>query len=112
MAIVFGFASYKAAITGLHLQKVTYGEDGTVAEALDEDGYVEQQDVYGKKKTIQCEGNVVQGGDLSALKVGADLTVDSVTYKINRLSVVEAVNGHKVATIEGSAPMSAPGGGE
>ncbi len=112
MAIVFGLASFKGAVTGLHLQKVTYGEAASEAEAIDEDGNMEQNDVYGKKKTIQCEGNVVEGGDISALTVGGTLTVDSVAYKINNVQVVELVNGHKTATISGSAPMPAAGGGE
>lgn len=113
MAIVFGLATYKTAVAGLHLQSVTYGESASEAEALDEDGNIEQNDVYGKKKTIQCEGNVVAGGDISALTVGGTLTVDSVAYKINSVSVKEMVNGHKTASISGSAPMpAAPSGGE
>lgn len=113
MAIVFGLASFKGVVTGLHLQSVTYGEAASEAEALDEDGNIEQNDVYGKKKTIQCEGNVVAAGDISALTVGGTLTVDSVAYKINSVSVKEMVNGHKTASISGSAPMpAAPSGGE
>lgn len=107
MSIVFGLASWKSAVTGLHLQRVTYGEAASTAEALDEDGNIEQTDVYGKKKTIQCEGNVVADGDISALTVGGTLTVGGVTYTIDSVTVTESVNGHKTASINGSAPMMA-----
>lgn len=114
MSIVFGLATFKGAVTGLRLQDVTYGEAASEAEALDEDGNIEQSDVYGKKKTIQCNGNVVAGGDISVLKVGGTLTVDGVDYKLNSVSIKEVVNGHKTASISGSAPMPAdpPAGGE
>lgn len=107
MSIVFGLASWKSAVTGLRLQRVTYGEAASTAEALDEDGNIEQTDVYGKKKTIQCEGNVVADGDISALTVGGTLTVGGVTYTIDSVTVTESVNGHKTASINGSAPMKA-----
>lgn len=107
MSIVFGLASWKSAVTGLRLQRVTYGEAASTAEALDEDGNIEQTDVYGKKKTIQCEGNVVADGDISALTVGGTLTVGGVTYTIDSVTVTESVNGHKTASINGSAPMTA-----
>lgn len=107
MGIVFGLASFKGIVTGLHLQSVTYGESASEAEALDEDGNIEQNDVYGKKKTIQCEGNVVDGGDISALTVGGTLTVAAVDYKITNVSLKESVNGHKTASISGSAPIPA-----
>ena len=50
--IVFGLAEYKGAVSGVRLQSVTYGESASTAEAMDEDGYIEQTDVYGKKRTI------------------------------------------------------------
>lgn len=75
MSIVFGLASFKNAVAGLHLQTVTYGETASSAEAIDEDGNIEQIDMYGKKRTIQCEGNVVAEGDISALTVGGELTI-------------------------------------
>ena len=113
MSIVFGLSTYKGAVTGLHLQTVTYGESSSSAEAIDEDGNIEQVDVYAKKRTIQCEGNVVGDSDLSGLVVGADLTVAGNTYKIDSVSIKETVNGHKTATISGSAPIQpAAGGGE
>ena len=106
--IVFGLATYKNAVAGLHLQTVTYGESASSAEATDEDGYIEQIDVYGKKRTIQCEGNVTVDANLSALTVGGSLTVDGKTYQIDSVSIREAVNGHKTASISGSAPMEKP----
>ena len=106
--IVFGLATYKNAVAGLHLQTVTYGESASSAEATDEDGYIEQIDVYGKKRTIQCEGNVTVDANLSALTVGGTQTVDGKTYQIDSLSLRESVNGHKTASISGSAPMEKP----
>ena len=109
--IVFGLAEYKNAFAGLHLQDVTYGESATTVEGVDEDGNIEQVDVYAKKRTIQCEGNVVGDSDLSGLVVGADLTVAGNTYKIDSVSIKETVNGHKTATISGSAPIQPTVGG-
>ena len=105
--IVFGLATYKNAVAGLHLQTVNYGESASSAEATDEDGYIEQIDVYAKKRTIQCDGNVTVDADLS---VGGSLTVDGKTYQIDSVSIREAVNGHKTASISGSAPMEKPAG--
>lgn len=110
MAVIFGLASFKNQVAGLHLQTVTYGETASTAEAIDEDGNIEQVDVYAKKRTIQCEGNVVDGSTLG-LSVGGDLTVGGNIYKIDSVSIKESVNGHKTATISGSAPMTASGGG-
>ena len=108
--IVFGLATYKNAVAGLHLQTVNYGESASSAEATDEDGYIEQIDVYAKKRTIQCDGNVTVDADLSALTVGGSLTVDGKTYQIDSVSIREAANGHKPASISGSAPMEKPAG--
>ena len=104
-SIVFGLATYKGAVTGLRLQRVTYGETASTAEAMDEDGNIEQTDVFGKKKTLQCEGNVVKDGDLKNVKIGADLTVKGETFKIDNVSITESVNGHKTASISASAPI-------
>ena len=110
MGIVFGLASYKGAVTGLHLQRVTYSETASTQDAIGEDGNIEQTDVYGKKKTIQCEGNVVNGSGL-AVTVGGTLTVGGDNFTIDNVSITENVNGHKTASISGSAPMSAPENG-
>lgn len=106
MAVTFGLASYAGAVTGLHLQTVTYGETASTAEAIDESGNIEQVDVYAKKRTIQCEGNVVSGTTLS-LTVGGTLTVGGNTFTIDSVSIKETVNGHKTASISGSAPIAA-----
>ena len=108
--IVFGLATYKGAVTGLHLQSVTYTESGSTAEATDEDGNIEQIDMYAKKRTIQCEGNVTAAGDISALTVGGTLTVGGNSYTIDSVSVKESVNGHKTCSVSGSAPISGAGG--
>ena len=105
MGIVFGLSSYKGAVAGLHLQRVTYGESASTQDAIGEDGNIEQTDVYGKKKTIQCEGNVVEGGTF-ALTVGGTLTVGGDNFKIENVNITENVNGHKTASISGSAPMT------
>lgn len=107
MAITIGLVDFKGAVTGLRLQSVTYGETGSPSEALDEDGNVEQINFFGRKKTIQCEGNVVTGGDLTALTVGGTLTISGVAYIIESLSIKESVNGIKTCSISGSAPMPA-----
>ena len=108
--IIFGFAKYKGAVSGVRLQSVVYGESASTAEAMDEDGYIEQTDVYGKKKTIQCEGNVVDGSPL-AVTVGGTLTVGGDNFTIDNVSITENVNGHKTASISGSAPMTSTANG-
>ena len=104
MGVVFGLASYKGTVTGLHLQRVTYSETASTQDAVGEDGNIEQTDVYGKKKTIQCEGNVVDGSPL-AVTVGGKLTVGGDDFTIDNVSITENVNGHKTASISGSAPI-------
>lgn len=106
--IIFGFAKYKGAVSGVRLQSVTYGESASTAEAMDEDGYIEQTDVYGKKRTIQCEGNCIENGNTAALTVGGTLTVDGVDYKLDSVQFREGNNAHKTASISGSAPMPKP----
>ena len=106
--IVFGLAEYKGAVSGVRLQSVTYGESASTAEAMDEDGYIEQTDVYGKKRTIQCEGNGVQGGNVAALTVGGKLTVSGVEYTLDSVQFRSGNNAHKTASISGSAPMPKP----
>ena len=105
--IVFGLAEYKNAFAGLHLQDVTYGESATTVEGVDEDGNIEQVDVHSKKRTINFNGNVVKGADLSALTVGGSLTVNNITYKIDSIQVKHSNTGHATCTGSGSAPMPA-----
>jgi hypothetical protein len=110
--IVFGLANYKNAVAGLRIQDMTYGETASTAEAVDEDGNIEQTDVYGRKRTIQGNGNVVAGADLSALTVGGTITVDSIAYKIDKVDIKEGVNAHKTCSFAGSAPMPVTSGGQ
>lgn len=107
MSVVFGLAKYKGVAAGVSLQRVVYGETGQSAEAIGEDGNIEQTNIYGKKRTIQCEGNVRAGEDSPAFTVGGTLTVDGNTFTIDNVSITESVNGHKTISISGSAPMAA-----
>ena len=110
MAIIFGLASFKGAVTGLHLTSVQYGENASTAEAVDEDGNIEQVDVYAKKRTIQAQGNVVSGGDISALTVGGTVTFGGKSYRITSVGCAEAPNAHKTFSLSGEAPMVTGGG--
>ena len=105
--IVFGLAEYKEAVAGLHLQDVTYGESGSTVEGIDEDDNIEQVDVHSRKRTINFNGNVEDGADLSALTVGADLSVSDVTYKIDSIQIKHTNTGHATCSGSGSAPMPA-----
>lgn len=105
MTIVFGFAKFGGCVTGVSLQDVTYGETCSTAEALNENGDVEQTEVYAKKKTITVNGNV-HSDHADALQVGGSLEVDSVTYIINTVTVKEAINGFKTFSCSGSAPFT------
>ena len=104
MGIVFGLALYKGIVAGVRLQRVIYSETASTADSLDEDGNVEQTDVFGKKKTLQCEGNVTED-NLAALTVGGTLTVNGEDFKIDNVSFTEANNAHKTASISASAPI-------
>lgn len=104
--IVFGLAEYKNSVAGVHLQNLTFGEECSDVEAIDEDGNTEQIDQYAKKKTVQGEGNVVSGGSI-AVTVGGDLTIANITYKITSCSKKYSVNGHCSFTFSGKAPMPA-----
>lgn len=108
--IVLGLATYKGAIAALELQDVTYGESGSTIEPLNEDGNVNNVGTYGAKVTIQANGNVKSGSDLSALTFGATLTVDSIAYKITDVQIKESVTGAKTCSISGSAPKPAAAG--
>ena len=109
MSIVFGLAKYKGVAAGLRVQSVTYGESASTAEAVDEDGNIEQTDVHSKKKTIQIEANVTDEANMGAITVGGELVVNGDTYKIDNVSIKEANNAHKTVSISGSCPIkSAP----
>ena len=112
MSIIFGLASYKNAVAGLHLTNVQYGESASTAEATDEDGNIEQVDVYAKKRTIQAQGNVVSGGNLSALTVGGTVTMGGKAYRITSVTKTEAPNQHATFSFNGEAPMEVTSGGQ
>ena len=107
--IKFGLAEYKDAVAGLRIQSFSSDEDASTADALDEDGNVEQIDVYGKKETVQGEGNIVVGSDLSALTVGGTITVDSKVYKITKVSKKHGVNQHATCSFTASRPLTSSG---
>lgn len=107
--IVFGLATYKGIVAGVHLQSVTYTETASSAEATAEDGNIEQIDYYAKKKTIQCQGNVT-ADNAFALSVGGELTVGEDTFTIESIILTESVNGHKTAQINGTSPVKSSEG--
>ena len=101
--ITFGTASYKGAVSGLIITSIKQGENGQTAEAMDEEGYIVQVDIYGKKKSLQIEGTV-SGGSL-ALQVGGTLTIGSVDYTIESVEITQTNTGHQTASITASAPV-------
>ena len=113
--IVFGLATYKGIVAGVHLQSVTYTETASPAEATAEDGNIEQIDYYAKKKTIQCQGNVTAyigevHPEIPTLSVGGELTVGEDTFTIESIILTESVNGHKTAQINGTSPVKSSEG--
>ena len=104
--INFGTAAFKGAVTGLIITSIKFGSNAQAAEAMDEDGNIIQVDMYGKKQTVNIEGTVSSGTTL-ALVAGADLTIDSVTYKIESVEVTSTNTGHTSASITASAPIEA-----
>ena len=107
--INFGTATYKNAVTGLIITSIKFGSTAQSAEAMDEEGNIIQVDMYGKKQTVNIEGTVSSGTTL-ALVAGADLTIDSVTYKIESVEVTSTNTGHTNASITASAPVPAASG--
>ena len=105
-AIKFGLCEYKGGVAGLRLQSFSTDEDGSAAEAMDEDGNIEQTDVFGKKETAQGEGNIVVGSDLSALTVGGSITVDGKEYRLTKVSKKHAVNQHATCSFTGVRPLT------
>lgn len=103
--ITFGTASYKNAVSGLIITSIKQGSNAQSAEAMDEEGNIIQVDIYGKKYSLQIEGTV-SGGSL-ALVAGADLTIGSITYKIESVEVTQTNTGHQTASITASAPVPA-----
>ena len=103
--INFGTAAFKGAVTGLIITSIKFGSNAQSAEAMDEDGNIIQVDMYGKKQTVSIEGTVSSGTTL-ALVAGADLTIDSITYKIESVEVTSTNTGHTNASITASAPIA------
>lgn len=108
--IVFGIAEYNGDVAGVHLQNLDFGETASTAEALDEDGNVEQIDVYGAKQTVQGDGNVVSGAAV-AIHVRGTVTFNDVTYKITSCNKKYSVNGHCTFSFSGEAPKPAESSG-
>lgn len=103
--INFGTAAFKGAVTGLIITSIKQGSTAQSAEAMDEEGNIIQVDMYGKKQTVNIEGTVSSGTTL-ALVAGADLTIGSVTYKIESVEVTSTNTGHTNASITASAPIA------
>ena len=104
--INFGTAAFKGAVSGLIITSIKFGSNAQAAEAMDEEGNIIQVDMYGKKQTVQIEGTVSGGTSLAGLVVGADLTIDSITYKIESVEVTSTNTGHTNASITASAPIA------
>ena len=103
--VTFGTAEYKNLSAGLYITSVKKDENSQKAQVMNEEGTVVQIDRYGKEKTIQIEATVK--GDISALVVGATLTVDNVDYIIDTVSTTKTNTGHHTASITASAPGGA-----
>ena len=107
--INFGTAAFQGAVTGLIITSIKFGSNAQAAEAMDEEGNIIQVDMYGKKQTVNIEGTVSSGTTL-ALVAGADLTIGSVTYKIESVEVTSTNTGHTNASITASAPIAVDAG--
>ena len=101
---VVGLVTYKEAVAGLEIQDVTYGEAGSTIAPMTEDGRIDRITVYGKKKTIAVNGNVKEGGNITALTIGGTLTVDSIAYTITGVTIKESLSGAKSCSVNGEAP--------
>lgn len=98
--IVFGLAEYKGAISGLRIQSVQHTKTGTPVDAIDEDGDLEQRDYHTKLEKMTVEANVVEGSDLSALVIGATVTINGEEWKIENDVVFRNGNtAHKTCTL-------------
>lgn len=111
--IKFGTAEYKGKWAGLVITSIKKDANSQKASAMDEEGNVIQINRYGKEESVQIEANVK--GDISALVVGAELTVDEKAYGIDTVSTTRTNTGHHTASITASRaadpPVEAPAGG-
>ena len=108
--VIFGLATYKGAIAGLQLQNISEQETGQQNEPLNEDGAVNQIDLYANKKVLSATGNVIQGGNVSAIKRGGTLTVNGTVYKITNVTWAEGASANKTCQLTGEAPVAPPSG--
>ena len=108
--VVFGLATYKGAISGLQLQNISEQETGQQNEPLNEEGGVNQIDLYADKMVLSATGNVVEGSDVSAIKRGGSLTVNGTTYKITNVTWGEGTAANKTCQITAEAPLAPPSG--
>ena len=104
----FGTAAFNGAVTGLIITSIKFGSNAQAAEVMDEEGNIIQVDMYGKKCTVNIEGTV-SGGTTLALVPGAELTINSTTYKIESVEVTSTNTGHTSASITASAPIASSG---
>ena len=102
----FGLLKYKGQVAGIEILQLSFNETCSEAEALDEDGNIAQIDQYGKKRTIQGDGNLKSETDME-LEPGATLTVDGITYKLNSVTKTVSNTGHVKVSFAGSAPWNA-----
>jgi len=109
--VVFGMATYKGAISPLQLQNISEQETGQQNEPLNEDGDVNQIDLYGNKKVLNATGNVKEGADTSAIVRGGSLIVNGTTYKITQVTWGESPNANKTCQITAEAPVVSGSGG-
>lgn len=101
----FGLLKYKGQVAGVEIQQFTFNNTSSEVEALDENGDISQIDQYGRKRTIQGDGNLKSENDMK-LEPGATLTVDGITYKLNSVTKTVSNTGHVKVSFAGSAPWN------
>ena len=102
----FGLLKYKGQVAGVEIQQFTFNNTSSEVEALDENGDISQIDQYGRKRTIQGDGNLKSENDMK-LEPGATLTVDGITYKLNFVTKTVSNTGVVKISFSGSAPWNA-----
>ena len=102
MSITFGTVAYKDKVTGVYITSIRKDQTGSSVDAMNEAGEVVQIDRYGKKLTIQVDGTVKD--DITALKIGAELTIDGTKYTIDTVSTTQTNTGHYTLSLTASAP--------
>ena len=102
----FGLLKYKGQVAGVEIQQLTFNNTSSEVESLNEDGDIMQIDQYGRKRTIQGDGNLKSETDMK-LEPGAELTVDGITYKLNSVTKTVSNTGVVKISFAGSAPWNA-----